>query len=173
MLNSYLANNRYSPLPRAEIQAARATATNTARDDREWVSPVPVDAPLPKSRHGELGEASARWVYRSPTGHVLHYVCRFDPPGRKKEFRALSLAQAERPLSLGVACAAGATRSLQSRQDSQESDALVFVMRWYNSLMLTSPLTLPMAAHKSQRTTKLYDRTKERLTQDDVERNRL
>ena len=91
MLSSSFANNRYSPLPRAEVHAPPATAMNTARDDREWVSPIPVDAPLPKSRHGELGEPSARWVYRSPTGDVLHYVCRFDPPGRKKEFRALSL----------------------------------------------------------------------------------
>jgi hypothetical protein len=31
----------------------------------------------------------------------------------------------------------------------------------------------PMAAHESPRTTKLYDRTKERLTQDEVERIRL
>jgi integrase/recombinase XerD len=30
-----------------------------------------------------------------------------------------------------------------------------------------------MAAHESPRTTKLYDRTKERLTQDEVERIRL
>jgi site-specific recombinase XerD len=30
-----------------------------------------------------------------------------------------------------------------------------------------------MVAHKSPRTTKLYDRTKERLTQDEVERIRL
>jgi hypothetical protein len=30
-----------------------------------------------------------------------------------------------------------------------------------------------MAAHESPRTTKLYDRTKERLTQDEVERLRL
>jgi hypothetical protein len=31
----------------------------------------------------------------------------------------------------------------------------------------------PMAAHESPRTTKLYDRTKERLTQDEVERINL
>jgi hypothetical protein len=30
-----------------------------------------------------------------------------------------------------------------------------------------------MAAHESPRTTKLYDRTKERLTQDEVDRIRL
>jgi hypothetical protein len=30
-----------------------------------------------------------------------------------------------------------------------------------------------MAAHESQRTTKLYDRTKERLTLDEIERIRL
>ena len=30
-----------------------------------------------------------------------------------------------------------------------------------------------MAAHESPRTTKLYDRTKERLTQDEVERIRF
>ena len=30
-----------------------------------------------------------------------------------------------------------------------------------------------MAAHESPRTTKLYDRTKERLTQDEVERTRF
>jgi hypothetical protein len=30
-----------------------------------------------------------------------------------------------------------------------------------------------MAGHKSPRTTKLYDRTKERLTQDEVDRIRL
>ncbi len=30
-----------------------------------------------------------------------------------------------------------------------------------------------MAAHESPRTTRLYDRTKERLTQDEVERTRL
>jgi hypothetical protein len=39
------------------------------------------------------------------------------------------------------------------------------------------PLTLEhaqeMAAQESPRTTKLYDRTKERLTQDEVERIRL
>ncbi len=33
--------------------------------------------------------------------------------------------------------------------------------------------THEMAAHESPRTTKLYDRTKERLTQDEVERIRL
>jgi integrase len=33
--------------------------------------------------------------------------------------------------------------------------------------------TQEMAAHENPRTTKLYDRTKERLTQDEVERIRL
>jgi hypothetical protein len=91
MLSPSIPNDKYSPLPTAEIQAAQVIVTNAAQEDREWVSPVPADAPLPKSRHGELGEPSARWLYRSAAGELLHYVCRFDPPGRKKEFRALSL----------------------------------------------------------------------------------
>jgi hypothetical protein len=40
----------------------------------------------------------------------------------------------------------------------------------------SAKLTMPaqeMAAHESPRTTKLYDRTKERLTQDEVEKIRL
>jgi putative DNA primase/helicase len=60
-------------------------------------APIPDDAPMPPTRHPQLGEPSATWVYRDARGGVLFYVYRFDtgksdPATGKpaKEFRPLT-----------------------------------------------------------------------------------
>ena len=60
--------------------------------------------------------------------------------------------------------------SLSDKQMSQP-DAWRMIRRRANGGALEH--AQEMAAHESPRTTKLYDRTKERLTQDEVERIRL
>jgi putative DNA primase/helicase len=35
----------------------------------------------------ELGPATAKWDYLDATGKLIAVVYRYDPPGRKKEFR--------------------------------------------------------------------------------------
>ncbi|TCO80485.1 uncharacterized protein (DUF927 family) [Plasticicumulans lactativorans] len=51
--------------------------------------PVPADAPEPPAAHPTRGAPSERWVYRDAAGRVLFYVCRFDPPGVRKQFAPL------------------------------------------------------------------------------------
>ena len=44
----------------------------------------------PPDRHPELGEPSLWHEYTDADGTLIFYHCRFDPPGRKKEFRPLT-----------------------------------------------------------------------------------
>lgn len=51
----------------------------------ELILPVPVAAPAPTFRHPNYGEPVARWEYRDKEGRLLLFVCRFDPPGERKQ----------------------------------------------------------------------------------------
>ena len=66
-------------------------ADGAGHTDNEIDMPVPVDAPPAPGEHFALGKPTETWQYADATGATLGYVCRFDPPGRKKEFRPLTL----------------------------------------------------------------------------------
>lgn len=51
----------------------------------ELVLPVPLGVDQPTFRHPSYGEAAAKWEYRDREGRLLLYVCRFDPPGERKQ----------------------------------------------------------------------------------------
>jgi hypothetical protein len=51
----------------------------------EVIFPVPVGVDAPTFKHPNYGEPSAKWEYRDKDGRLLMYVCRFDPPGERKQ----------------------------------------------------------------------------------------
>lgn len=55
------------------------------------VVPIPPHAPSPPESHPSLGKFSACYTYTDGSGHTACYVCRFDLPDGKKEFRPLTL----------------------------------------------------------------------------------
>jgi hypothetical protein len=56
-----------------------------------WAPILPAPVPLPETiRHPRLGAPSATWHYRDAGGGLLFVVCRFDPPGARKEILPLS-----------------------------------------------------------------------------------
>jgi len=53
--------------------------------------PIPQEALATRPQaHPTRGKPSAEWTYRDPTGTPLLFVCRFDPPGKRKEFVPLT-----------------------------------------------------------------------------------
>ena len=52
---------------------------------------APADAPAPP-RHGRLGDPAQRWAYRTASGALVGYACRFDLPGGGKEVLPLTWA---------------------------------------------------------------------------------
>lgn len=60
--------------PRVTIGASRRTE-----------GPTPMSA-VPDMRHGEYGQPTHVWEYISQHGEMLGYVCRYDPPGKRKQF---------------------------------------------------------------------------------------
>lgn len=71
--------------------AGPARAPKSSKPSPPAVFPVPDDAPPLPTRHPQWGEPSARWTYRSAEGRDLFHVCRFDPPGQRKQVLPLSL----------------------------------------------------------------------------------
>jgi hypothetical protein len=69
----------------------QAVSRTNCAEDNEIVIPVPVNAPPAPAEHFELGKPTETWTYTDATGATIGYVCRFDPPGRKKEFWPLTL----------------------------------------------------------------------------------
>lgn len=75
----------------ANDPAAEADLHTNCAEDNEIIIPVPVNAPPAPAEHFELGKPAGTWTYTDATGATIGYVCRFDPPERKKEFRPLTL----------------------------------------------------------------------------------
>ena len=77
--------------PREPFAPIKPTPRKVA-DNEAWVlvAPVPADAPAAPKKHPKLGAASAIWPYKSASGELLGFICRFDPPSGK-EFRPLAL----------------------------------------------------------------------------------
>ena len=57
------------------------------------IVPVPPDAPAPFNRHPTHGVPSKMWPYKTADSAVAFYVCRFDPPGGRKEILPLTYWQ--------------------------------------------------------------------------------
>lgn len=77
----------FDPLSESE---RRAPAANLLK---KWIpiTPVPADAPEPKSRHSVLGTPFRIWTYRDAEGAVLTLVYRFEARnGAGKQTRPLS-----------------------------------------------------------------------------------
>lgn len=72
--------------PEVRQQAAEAAKVRNIEEAKPVpVLPIPASATVPTFRHHELGEPSQRWEYRDREGRILMYVCRFDPPGMRKQ----------------------------------------------------------------------------------------
>jgi putative DNA primase/helicase len=78
------ASDRFALLTSDEIAAAPTIIAN-AQGDGEFVSPAPPDAPEPPHTHPALGLPTAAFEYRDANGALLQIICRFDPPGQRKQ----------------------------------------------------------------------------------------
>lgn len=82
-------DDMFAPLPGDGHGPAGAAPQDAWRP----IMPIPADAPPPPQRHPKHGAPSLSWAYPNAAGELLGYVCRFDPPGRRKEFSPLTYCQ--------------------------------------------------------------------------------
>jgi hypothetical protein len=74
------------PVVRERAMAERAAKVASIEAAKpKLILPVPQDAPPPDFKHFKFGEPAATWCYRNAKGEPLLYVCRFDPPGERKQ----------------------------------------------------------------------------------------
>lgn len=71
---------------------ARATRTKAPRPTKPARPPTAATA-APPERHPTLGQPTLRHEYHDAAGRLIFYHCRFDPPGRDKEFRPLAFKE--------------------------------------------------------------------------------
>jgi putative DNA primase/helicase len=83
--------NKFAPLSKSEINAAPAIASVEEKDAGEIVMSVPADAPPMPTRNPQHGEHVARWIYHDAEGRASFAVCRFEPPGKRKQVLPLTL----------------------------------------------------------------------------------
>ena len=80
-----MARDPFAPLddPAAELK--------TNAPDCGWAPILPAPRPLPHAiRHRRFGRPSATWQYADAAGALLFVVCRFDPPGVRKQILPLT-----------------------------------------------------------------------------------
>ncbi len=78
-----------APDPFAPLDGAPPPFTSTSGEG--WAPILPAPHPLPETmRHRRHGTPAAIWRYRDAAGALLFAVCRFDPPGARKEIVPLS-----------------------------------------------------------------------------------
>ncbi|MGL5632653.1 MAG: hypothetical protein ACRDD3_09845, partial [Azovibrio sp.] len=70
-----------------EVRSDFTRVLKIAADLLGRVSRVPVRPSRSEAPTHDLGPVTARWDYVDATGHLIAVVSRYDPPGRKKEFR--------------------------------------------------------------------------------------
>ncbi len=77
----------FDPLPPADAETApEQTGGGDGTTAPAWHPQLPAPEPLPRRiRHPILGEPSRVWPYQDAAGALLFAVCRFDPPGRRKQ----------------------------------------------------------------------------------------
>lgn len=78
LIAAYLGTNVHADFPRVLDEAADLLGRSRSVPVRRAKKEAPVD---------DLGPATAKWDYFDATGKLIAVVYRYDPPGRKKEFR--------------------------------------------------------------------------------------
>ena len=78
LIAAYLGANVHTDFPRVLDEAAELLGRSRSVPVRRAKKEAPVD---------DLGPATAKWDYFDATGKLIAVVYRYDPPGRKKEFR--------------------------------------------------------------------------------------
>ena len=78
LIGGYCGIDVHSDFPRVLDAAADLLGRSRSLPMRKVKKEVPVD---------DLGPATAKWDYLDATGKLIAVVYRYDPPGRKKEFR--------------------------------------------------------------------------------------
>src|SRR5574343_1078190 len=78
LIAAYLGANVHTDFPRVLNEAADPLGRSRSVPVRRAKKEAPVD---------ELGPATAKWDYFDATGKLIAVVYRYDPSGRKKEFR--------------------------------------------------------------------------------------
>jgi len=78
LIAAYLGANIHTDFPRVLDEAADLLGRSRSVPVRKAKMEAPVD---------DLGPATAKWDYFDATGKLIAVVYRYDPPGRKKEFR--------------------------------------------------------------------------------------
>lgn len=68
-----------------QAAAEAAKVRNIEEAKPEPIFPVPMHAGEPSFKHPRWGEPAARWEYKDKNGRTLLWVCRFDPPGERKQ----------------------------------------------------------------------------------------
>lgn len=71
--------------PMVREEAAKAIAGRIPEAKPEPIIPVPFAATKPDFEHFRYGPPTAVYTYMDADGDVLLYVCRFDPPGERKQ----------------------------------------------------------------------------------------
>lgn len=79
--------------PASTPAPAQQSKGKPARRQWETVNPVPDDAPEPPRAHRYRGVPKMQWAYRSPSGALLGYVCRFETSDGGKEILPLVWAR--------------------------------------------------------------------------------
>ncbi|MBU9608231.1 phage/plasmid primase, P4 family [Burkholderia multivorans] len=78
LIAAYLGANVHTDFPRVLDEAADLLGRSRLMPVRRAKKDAPVD---------DLGPATAKWDYLDAAGKLIAVVYRYDPPGRKKEFR--------------------------------------------------------------------------------------
>lgn len=78
LISAYIGADAHSDFPRVLGEAADLLGRSRLTPVRKAKKEAPVD---------DLGPATAKWDYFDATGKLIAVVYRYDPPGRKKEFR--------------------------------------------------------------------------------------
>jgi len=78
LIAAYLGANVHTDFPRVLVEAADLLGHSP---------PLPVRKPKKDAPLDDLGPATAKWDYLDAAGTLIAVVYRYDPPGRKKEFR--------------------------------------------------------------------------------------
>src|SRR5215210_6335570 len=80
-----------APLSCEEIIGANDQATPVeAIAGESCIVPVPATMPSPPAAHPRLGIPTLTWAYLDTAGELIGYLCRFDPPGERKQFLPLT-----------------------------------------------------------------------------------
>lgn len=78
LIAAYLGADVHTDFPRVLNEAADLLGRSRSAPPRKAKKEPPVD---------DLGPATAKWDYHDAAGRLIAVVYRYDPPGRKKEFR--------------------------------------------------------------------------------------